>query len=149
MSIKKTWDEIHPIGKTIIVLGSAGLLFFGIRKLIKKPKKIPLPQGGSGLPVVGTTTDGSPVYWNPDNIASKLFNVMDGLFTMSGTKDEVFLQFGQLPSNDMIVSVYNLFNSKYGKGDTLTQWINDEYWTDWAGTGKDLALSRLEQLNLK
>lgn len=147
--ISKTWDKIPPVAKTIIVLGGGFLVYRSIKNYTDKPKPKQLPEGGSGLPVVGTTPQGSPVFWNPDSMASELFNVMDGLFTFSGTKDDTFKKFGQLPSNDMIVSVYNLFNSKYGKGDTLTQWINDEYYTDITGSGKELALNRLEQLNLK
>ena len=48
----------------------------------------------------------------------------------------------------MVVAVYNTFNETYGNGDTLTQWINDEYWTDFAGDGKSLALQRLSSIGL-
>jgi len=142
------WDKIPTFIKVTAILGGSFIAYRQIKKFIDKPKPKPLPEGGQGLPIVGHTDDGTPVYWNPENMASQLYNVMKGLFTLSGTKDAVFLQFGQLPSNDMIVATYNFFNSKYGNGETLTQWINDEYWTDWAGTGKDLALSRLSTLNL-
>jgi hypothetical protein len=81
-------------------------------------------------------------------LAAKLFDVMDGLFTASGTKDAAFLQFGQLPTNDMVTAVYNEFNTQYGEGETLTQWINDEYWTDIGGDGKTLALQRLTSIGL-
>ncbi|MEI8136117.1 MAG: hypothetical protein WCH21_02215 [Bacteroidota bacterium] len=147
--IKKTWDEVPPIAKTVIVLGGGFLLYRAIKKYTDKPAPKQLPEGGQGLPVVGHDPSGNAVYWNPDSMAQQLFNVMDGLFTGSATKDEAFTKFGQLPSNDMIVSTYNTFNNKYGKGETLTKWINDEWFTDITGSGKDLALSRLDQLNLK
>jgi len=149
MSIKQTWNEIHPIGKTIIVLSSGALIFFGIRKLLRRPEFIKLPQGGTGLPVVGYGTGGQPVFWNPSSLASELFDAMDGLFTLTGTKNAVWLKLAELPSDDMVVSVYNEFNSKYGDGETLTDWIRSEYYTDFLGSGKDLALNRLAKLNLK
>ena len=149
MSIKQTWKEIHPIGKTIIVLSSGALLFFGIRKIMKRPVIATLPQGSKGLPVVSYTPSGSAVLWNPSPLVSKLYDAMHGLFTPSGTKDAVWTELAQLPTDDMLTAVYNEFNKKFGDGDTLTQWIRDEYWSDITGSGKELALNRLSKANLK
>ena len=148
---KNIWNELPSIAK-IAIIGGAGIgLFFLTRRIIKnfnKPPKFDLPQGGGGIPVVSYTPSGVPVQWNPQPLAAKLFDAMDGLFTFSGTKDAAFLQLGELPTNDMVVAVYNQFNQQYGNGATLTQWINDELWTDVGGTGKDLALQRLSSIGL-
>ena len=74
---------------------------------------------------------------------------MDGLFTASGTKDDTFLKLAQLPSDDMVTAVYNYFNTKYGDGKSLTDWINSEWWTNITGSGKEEALNRLNTLQLK
>jgi len=148
---KKLWNELPTIAK-VAVIGGVGIgLYFLTRRIVKnfrKPPKFDLPQGGGGIPVVTYTPTGQPVQWNPQPLAAELFDVMDGLFTLSGTKDATWLKLAQLPSNDMVVAVYNTFNETYGNGDTLTQWINDEYWTDIGGDGKSLALSRLSSIGL-
>jgi len=112
------------------------------------PPVFPLPTGGGGMPVVSYNPQGNPTFWNPAPLSAELFNVMDGLFTFSGTKNDVFLKFAQLPTNDMAVAVYNHFNQNYGDGETLTQWIKDEYWVDFLAEGKSLALAKLQALGL-
>lgn len=151
MKKNNLWETLPAVAKIAIIGGAGIALFFISRRIIKnfkKPPKFDLPQGGGGIPVVTYTPTGQPVQWNPQPLAAELFNVMDGLFTLSGTKDAAWLKLAQLPSNDMVVAVYNEFNSQYGNGDTLTQWINDEYWTDVGGDGKSLALQRLSSIGL-
>jgi len=150
--MSKYLDQFNklPLPVQIAIVGGAG---FGIYKLVKyltkpKPTTYQLPAGGAGIPVVGYNQQGQPIQWNPEPLVDELYDVMDGLFTLSGTKDAAWLKLAQLPSNDMVVSVYNRFNLKYGNGDTLTQWIRDEVWTDIAGTGKNDALNRLQSLGL-
>lgn len=148
---KKLWNELPTIAKVAIIGGVGIGLYFLTKRIIKnlnKPPVFDLPQGGGGIPVVSYTPTGQPIQWNPQPLAAELFDVMDGLFTLSGTKDATWLKLAQLPSNDMVVAVYNTFNQTYGNGDTLTQWINDEYWTDFAGDGKSLALQRLSSIGL-
>ncbi|MFD2581503.1 hypothetical protein ACFSR6_03315 [Pedobacter vanadiisoli] len=88
--------------------------------------------------------------FNPNILAEELFNVMDGLFTLSGTKDAAFRKLYELPTDNMVIAVYNAFNSKYGsKGDgSLTKWINDEYYYDAFGY-KNKVLARLKSLRLQ
>lgn len=95
-------------------------------------------------------TQGIPAGFNPNVLADELHSVMSGLFTLSGTKDKTWRKLLDLPTNDMVVAVYNTFNSKYGglgKG-SLTNWINDEYYYDFASGIKTKVLQRLKSLRL-
>lgn len=147
--LKDTWQALPPVGKIIVVAGGAFLTYRVGKKLLNKPARANMPQGGAGLPVVSYTPQGTAVYWNPAPLAAELFKVMDGLFTASGTKDDTFLKLAQLPSDDMVTAVYNYFNTKYGDGKSLTDWINSEWWTNITGSGKEEALNRLNTLQLK
>lgn len=148
---KKLWDELPTVAK-VAVIGGVGIgLYFITKRIVKnfrKPPKFDLPQGGGGIPVVTYTPTGQPIQWNPQPLAAELFDVMDGLFTSSASKDDTWTQVAQLPTDDMVVAVYNTFNEQYGNGETLTQWINDEYWTDVGSDGKALILARLNRLGL-
>ena len=149
MSALKNLPVTAKIG---IVVGVGVLGFFLYKKIKKKfamlPAVFPLPAGGGGMPVVSYNTQGEPTFWNPATISTELYNVMDGLFTLTGTKNDTFLKFAQLPTGDMATAVYNHFNQNFGKGETLTQWINDEYYYDYFGEGKQLALAKLQALGL-
>ena len=139
---------------TKIALATAGAIagYFIYKKLKKNfallPPVFPLPTGGGGLPIVSYNAQGNPTYWNPATLSTELFNAMDGLFTLSGTKNDVFLKLANLPTNDMVTATYNHFNQNFGKGETLKQWISDEYWYDYFGSGKELALAKLTALGL-
>jgi len=146
--IKKFISDLPPLVKGAILLGGGFIVYRGIKKIINQPKPIVLPQGGAGLPVVGNTPTGAPVFWNPATLSKDLYNVMSGLFTLSGTKDQVWTKLAELPSGDMVTAVYNHFNTNYGEGETLTDWIKSELWYDITGSGKDMALARLASLNL-
>ena len=150
-TISKTWESFPGVVKAGFVLVGGVLIFVGTKKLIKylnTPPPPTLPQGGAGLTVVSYGSNGQPVYWNPQPIAKNLYEVMKGLFTGSETKDIAFTKFAELPTDDMVVSVYNYFNQNYGDGDTLTTWINGEWLTDILGSGKELAINRLQSLQL-
>jgi hypothetical protein len=87
-----------------------------------------------------------PSNWSPDTLSKKLFDVMDGVFTLQSTKDDAYSQLNAL-TDSQIRAVYVSFNQLPGvkKPDTLTTWIKDE-WID--STPKIAALARLQQLNL-
>jgi len=146
--MKKFWKDLPTIAKAGILIGGGLLAYRGIKRFINKPAQVTLPQGGSGLPVIGNTSTGAPVYWNPAELSKDLYNAMSGLFTLSGTKDAVWNKLADLPSGDMVTAVYNYFNKNYGGSDTLTQWIKDEYYYDITGSGREKALNRLSSLNL-
>ncbi|MBK0383531.1 hypothetical protein I5M32_11240 [Pedobacter sp. SD-b] len=94
--------------------------------------------------------DAIPKGFNPNILADKLYDVMDGFFTASGTKDAAWLELYQLATDDMVVAVYNAFNEKYGikRNGSLTQWIRDEKYFDPLSGVKTKALNRLSQLRL-
>lgn len=151
MKKNNLWETLPAVAKIAIIGGAGIALFFISRRIVKnfkKPPKFDLPQGGGGIPVVSYTPTGQPVQWNPQPLAAELFEVMDGIFTLAATKDEVFLKLAQLPTNDMVVAVYNEFNTQYGNGETLTQWIDDEYNTLIGGDGQTLALEKLRSIGL-
>ena len=148
----KNLKDLPITAKIGLTIGVGVLGYFLFKKIKKKlamlPPVFPLPTGGGGMPVVSYNPQGEPTFWNPASLSTELFEVMDGLFTLSGTKNDVWLKFAQLPTNDMAVAVYNHFNQNFGNGKTLTQWINSEYWVDFLAEGKSLALAKLQALGL-
>ena len=91
-----------------------------------------------------------PKGFNPNILADKLYEVMSGLFTLSGHKDAAWKQLIDLQTDDMVIAVYNAFNDKYGpkgKG-TLTQWIADEKYYDFTTGVKSRVLLKLKSLRL-
>ena len=146
--ISKTWNSTPTIGKIAIVGVGSLLLYKGAKKFLNSPYRVPLPQGGTGIPVTGYTPTGQPIAWSPEGLALELYNAMDGLFTTAETKSNAWDKLTNLPSNDMVVALYNYFNQKYGNGDSLTKWINDEYYSSFFDNSKQDALKRLQSLNL-
>lgn len=89
--------------------------------------------------------------FNPNVLAEELFTVMDGMLTLSGTKDAAWRKLFELGTDNMVIAVYNAFNAKYGtrgKG-SLTQWINDENYYDFLSGMKGKVLNRLKTLRLQ
>ena len=145
----KTLQQIEdlPIGVKFAILLVVGYAGYRIIKRLSIPQAT-LPQGGAGLPVVGYTQTGQAQLWNPEPLVDELYNVMDGLFTLSGTKDAAWRKLLELPSNDMVTSVYNRFNVKHGAGKTLTAWIREEDYYDYLSGVKDATLNRLTTIGL-
>ena len=142
------FQELPTLLQIAIIGGAYYGIYRGIKFIRNRPQQYQLPAGGAGIPITGYTPTGQPIQWNPEPLVDELHDVMDGLFTPTGTKDIAWTKLAQLPSNDMVVAVYNRFNSKWGDGDTLTQWIRDEYWTGVVETVKHDALNRLTSLGL-
>lgn len=95
--------------------------------------------------------DAIPTGWKAEPLREELFNVMDGVFTLASTKDETFQKYLSLPTDDMFVAVYNVFNQKFfnkGKG-TLRIWINDESNTVVFDSTIDDLNVRFDRLNLE
>ena len=147
----KIVDRINklPIVAQIAILGAAGYIVYRSVKWIRnRPTTYNLPTGGQGIPTVGYTPAGQPIAWNPEPLVDELHYVMDGLFTLSGTKDAAWNKLIQLPSPDMLTAVYNRFNTKWGDGSTLTQWLRDEYYYDFTTGVRDQAINKLETAGL-
>lgn len=147
--VGKAWNSLP--GPLKIVAG--GLVIWGGYKAVKAlrsritPK--PLPNAGQGIPVVGYTQTGQPVSWSPAKIVEDNFSAMTGLGTFSGTKDEAWKEIINLPSADMLTATYNAFNSDpRSGGETLTQWIDSEYYYDYFSGVKDQVLSKLRGAGL-
>lgn len=89
--------------------------------------------------------------FNPNTLAEQLYQAMSGLFTLSGTKDAAWRKLYELGTDNMVIAVYNAFNTKYGskgKG-SLTQWIKDETYYDYLTGVRGKALTRLQNLRLQ
>lgn len=151
---------------TLIGTGLAGVLaYFGMKKLFAPPTPplIPtfnLPEGGKGIPQVGTTTDpmtgkGVPVYWSPVPSAKALYDSMVGFdYGYPDEKEAEWYKLAVLPTNDMVVAVYNTFNkipdvsSQAAEYGTLVNWIKDEIGYVYGESSKGAALARLEKSGL-
>jgi hypothetical protein len=95
-------------------------------------------------------SEGIPKGFNPNILADEIYTVMNGLFTLTGTKDKTFSKVLGLQTDDMIIAVYNAFNDKYGKEGkgTLTQWVNDEVYYDFTSGIKKQLINKLNSLRL-
>jgi len=127
-----------------IVIGIIIVIYL-IYRYIKNTEtgpQVQYPHGGSGI----------PAGWSPDALATELHDVMDGLFTMPVTKNEVWKKLYNLPTIDMMVAVYNAFGQKYFKegNGTLTDWIRGEvyYVITMAGGIKEALLAKLVSNNM-
>lgn len=102
--------------------------------------KVNYPKGGEDI----------PASWSPEPLVKELHNAMDGLFTLSTTKDAAWKKLRDLPTDEMVIATYDVYNQRYfkdGKG-TLVQWIDDEYYYDPTTGIKASTLARLRNLNL-
>jgi hypothetical protein len=133
-------QTVYIIVIVVIVLIIGGYLLYRAGKKNATPPQVKYPNGGNGI----------PPDWSPVPLIEQLHDVMNGLFTLSGTKDAAWITLRDLGSDDMVTAVYNGFNQRYFKEDkgTLTQWIRDEKWIDWTSGVKDSTLARLSKLNL-
>ena len=133
--------NLYIILAIVVVVVVAGyLLYRQGKKSAERPKDVEYPNNGTGI----------PAGWSAEIIADNLHDVMDGLFTLPITKDAAWLKLRDLPTNDMVIAVYNVFNQKYFNKDdgTLTQWIKDESVLGWPSEVKETTLARLATLNL-
>jgi len=145
MKILKAVEKL-PLPVQLLLLAGAGFgIYKGIKYIMKRTPVIkPLPTGGAGIPAVGFDQSGKPVAWSAEPLAAQLFAAFDGITSLPTTKSAAALALVQLPTKDMLTAVYNTFNQKYGDGDTLTQWIEDE----WLFAGQTQALTKLRGAGL-
>lgn len=134
---KQTW-YIIAIVVVVLIIFSVYFYFQGKRKA--EGPKVTYPQGGSGI----------PAGWSPEPLVARLYDAMSGLFTFTGTKDAAWRELRDLPSDDMVTAVYDVFNQKYYSESqaTLTQWIRDENYFDPLTGVKETTIKRLENLRL-
>ncbi len=127
----------------VITFGIIALGSWGIYKWSKnRPPKVTYPDGGQGI----------PAGWNPEPYATKAHDEMQGLnITIPISRNAILMQIAGLPTNDMFVSVYDVFNQKYmseGNG-TFREWVNAEFFAPGTGNVKDTINNRFDILNLK
>lgn len=126
-----------PLVATGLVVGVGVLAFFGLRKLFAPSVRPPQIRGGKGR--------GIPQGWSPYPLAARLKNDMTGI-NWRGLEPRSWIVLIELPTDDMVIAVYEAFNEQYfneGEG-TLTEWIRNEM----GGANKQLALTRLTSLQL-
>jgi hypothetical protein len=140
------WTKLPWYIQLPIIGGAGYLIYKGVTKLINRPPVIPLPTGGQGIPVVSYDPQGNPTTWSPRPLSQELYDSMSGL-DWTSSKEEAWGKLLNLPTNDMVVSVYNDFNQQFGGGETLTQWIDDEYGSFFT-SNKPGVLQRLRGLGL-
>jgi len=128
----------NPLVATGLVVGVGFLAFFGLKRMFR-------PKGAKRPLIVAGGAIGLPQGWSPYPLAATLKNEMTGL---SFTYPSSWRTLADLPTDDMVISVYKAFNEQYfnlGDG-TLTEWIRNEW--QWSGTSKQKVLTRLSLLQL-
>lgn len=139
------WEKykFHIIVTVIVIAIILTIYFYGKSQGKAKVQgpQVNYPKGGKDI----------PAGWDPEVLAKKLYSVMKGLFTTARPKEEAWGELSALPTDEMVIAVYNTFNQLYfSKGDgTLTDWIRDESYYDPFFSVKDEVLKRLERLRLK
>lgn len=104
-------------------------------------------NGGTNNPVVPPLPTNDELKNQVLSVSKLLYDAMKDWNTFSGTKDDAWKTLLALP-DAQIGAVYIYFNAKYGAGDSLTQWIKDENYYDYASGVKQLVLDKLSNLNL-
>lgn len=139
------WEKYKTeiIIASLILIAIALIFLYGRKRGLETANgpDVTYPDGGDGI----------PAGWSPEPLAEELHNVMDGLFTGSETKDDTFRKLLVLPTDDMFVAVYDVFNQEhFSEGDgTLKQWINDEVLTSAFTSTVDQLNDRFDELNLE
>jgi hypothetical protein len=133
----------RPLQIFLIAAVLLGLVYWYGRNSISDKMKYdhPLPNSGSGIPA---NWDATAV-----KLADDLYSIIDGLFTLSGTKDRVCSTVLAL-TNDQITAVYNAYNRKYctDSSATLTRDLDGEFWRPVSGKLGEL-VAKLKSLNLR
>ncbi|OQA86777.1 MAG: hypothetical protein BWY27_01122 [Bacteroidetes bacterium ADurb.Bin234] len=115
----------------------------GKAKSANQAKNPVYPQGGQGV----------PTGWSPVPIADALYKKMEGITINKPSLDALLLSYLTLPTDDMFVAVYSVFNQKYSsKGGTLRKWIEDEDYTvpiRFPDVIRPKIYARMDKLNLK
>jgi len=150
----------NPVASTVVTLAVLVGGYFGLKRIFQKPEPPPLPgydlpEGGAGIPQVDTIINPKTgaieaVFWSPQPLANELFDVMEGLWDSTQSKEDAWFKLANLPTKDMLVATYNYFNTMpkvRESGDTLTIWINKEYGS-LVGGYKDNALNVLRAAGL-
>jgi len=106
-------------------------------------------------PVYPNNGQGIPAGWDPNNLADSLYDKISGTTWNKSALNTVLQQFLALPTNDMFVAVYSVYNEKYfgSGGGTLREQIKDEDYNfpiaGFPDNIRPLIYKRMDLLNLK
>ena len=137
--MKITKQHIYIGIAVLFVIGLIAWHFYRKGKIKAGAYQAQYPTGGTNI----------PASWNPYPLAQELHDVLDSTFTLSGTKDIVFIKALELATDDMLVAVYNVFNQNYNTDNagTLTKWLQDEWNYDWVSNKKNELIEKLQKLS--
>ncbi len=65
-------------------------------------------------------TDAIPAGWDPNILADEVYQNTDTFFISNITQNKTFYNVANLPTDDMVVAVYNTYNTKYQSKDSQT-----------------------------
>ncbi len=86
-----------------------------------------------------------PEGWTPAELAGRLYYGMEGFNISVTDKELAWKSLYELPTDAMVVAVYNYYNQQYLEN--LTRRIAEEG-ASWVGSYQDRVLERLRNLNL-
>ena len=104
----------------VIVIAFIAIVYFAGKKSGGKAKPVKakkLPNSGSGI----------PQGWNVDAYVQEFYDSFSGVFGSQEKKLTILSKMEGM-TDDQLTAMYNRFNQVHGDGDTLYDWINEE-WT--------------------
>jgi len=131
--------------KTISILVMVILAATLVKFLFNRtPKQVPYKDLSS------QSKSDIPSSWDPMPLVNELYTTMSGLQFWVHPKEDVWRRVAELPTDAMVVLIYNNFNESYfaEHNQTLTQWIQKETGATF-NSHKPSVLNRLGALNLK
>jgi len=142
----KAFDEMSTATKVIGVVLIVVVIYFLQKFLIEQWNKRPATVNFDNIPVVGTSSTGQVIQWNPETLAKELSVNLEGsnLLVYPETVQKIL----DLQTDDQVKLLYNYYNKNLATDyPTLTQLIDNE-WADTGGVYAS-AVARLKSLGLK
>jgi hypothetical protein len=134
----------------LILLGVILLFVYGKRIIwrIQNTFKLPGDISADGNTYVGLTSDEKQT---AESVAKALYDDLHGA-AWTGHEAAPYAR-AKVLSDKVFVAMYNIFNKKYGKGETLKDWIDKDLFiaigSNSAGVQAQAVLDRIAALNLK
>lgn len=148
---KGGWKSYTP-GEKVLTVGYFGLIAASIGVIIQSYDR-QVKIDWTKIPVIGFATNGNPLYWSPQPLATELAENLQGVNLL--TYPETVRKINVL-NNEQVKLLWNYYNKflvrsgvgamLLGEGRTLTSLIDNE-WTDWGGD-YERAVARFKSLGL-
>lgn len=136
--VKQFGVYAYVVISVLVFAAIAGIFLIGkkIGKGAPPPPPKKLPNNGSGI----------PAGFSAESVAAEINDVLSGWFSSDAEKLALI---GKLQgySDDQLTAVYNRFNERYGRGESLYEWFKSE-WSLMAYRQDDELLSRMRNLEL-